>query len=339
MILCCGDTFLRTCDNSNPFALIVDMLSDSMVCINLETALNGENKKEKAVCLCVDEAALDGLPDEVRLVTIVNNHSGDSGDPNRLACALRERGKTVVGPENPSAATLTISGISVEFLAAYFALPRLRTSYGGGHADNLERLLRDSRAERRIVNLHWGYEHTDMPAPFQRRLAYRLIDAGADLIIGHHPHVPQGWEIYREKPIYYSLGNFNFWQLDGEASETHRWGYMVQYDLRSGETQPIPYRVNENYQPNPVLHEDKRHLLLKLDGLSELARSTDMGVWLATEYADWYKHELGVWTRHCLQSRSPFLWLKWFGWLFTPMQLTFYAHAVRSWLAGLFGKA
>ncbi len=61
-----------------------------------------------------------------------------------------------------------------------------------------------------IVNLHWGAEHTLRPLPQQRLEAHALIDAGADVIIGHHTHTLQTSETYRGKPIFYSIGNFIF---------------------------------------------------------------------------------------------------------------------------------
>ena len=61
-----------------------------------------------------------------------------------------------------------------------------------------------------VVVLHWGKEYTDKPVPNQVELAHLLIDAGADLIVGHHPHVLQGIEKYKGKYIAYSLGNFAF---------------------------------------------------------------------------------------------------------------------------------
>jgi poly-gamma-glutamate capsule biosynthesis protein CapA/YwtB (metallophosphatase superfamily) len=59
-----------------------------------------------------------------------------------------------------------------------------------------------------IVNVHWGVEMTTYPQREQRNIAHKLIDAGADAVIGHHPHCPQGIEVYKGKLIFYSLGNF-----------------------------------------------------------------------------------------------------------------------------------
>ena len=61
-----------------------------------------------------------------------------------------------------------------------------------------------------IVQIHWGKEYEHQFSPEQQKTAHALIDAGADVIIGHHPHVIQGIEIYKNKPIFYSLGNFIF---------------------------------------------------------------------------------------------------------------------------------
>lgn len=61
-----------------------------------------------------------------------------------------------------------------------------------------------------VVYVHWGIERQEYPEEYQRQLAQEYIDAGADLVIGSHPHVPQGIEYYQGKPIVYSLGNFIF---------------------------------------------------------------------------------------------------------------------------------
>ena len=59
-----------------------------------------------------------------------------------------------------------------------------------------------------FISMHWGQEHTDLPRGYQVKRCRKLLRAGADAIIGHHPHRPQSIEIYQGKPIIYSLGNF-----------------------------------------------------------------------------------------------------------------------------------
>jgi poly-gamma-glutamate synthesis protein (capsule biosynthesis protein) len=61
-----------------------------------------------------------------------------------------------------------------------------------------------------IVNIHWGKEYEHEINITQNRTAHFLVDSGADIVIGHHPHIVQGLEIYKDKPIFYSLGNFIF---------------------------------------------------------------------------------------------------------------------------------
>lgn len=74
--------------------------------------------------------------------------------------------------------------------------------------EDVERLR--SQVDLVVVNFHWGTERASVPEDWQVRLARRTIDAGADVIIGHHPHVLQGVERYKGKIIAYSLGNFVF---------------------------------------------------------------------------------------------------------------------------------
>ena len=70
--------------------------------------------------------------------------------------------------------------------------------------------LKDAGAQIIIVNFHWGIEKEYTPNATQKKLAHLAVDEGADLVIGHHPHVLEGIEKYNGKYIAYSLGNFCF---------------------------------------------------------------------------------------------------------------------------------
>ncbi|MBN2294577.1 MAG: CapA family protein [Pirellulales bacterium] len=323
-LLFCGDAFLRTRNGDDPFAIINKGIDGYMTCINCETSLEGGRYTDKNVTLSVDENTLDCIPQNVSLVSIVNNHMSDRSDPADLALALRQRGKIVIGPDNPARMSTEIKSLSFEFFSAYFSLPIIRLSFNGPLARRLEKMVRDSNAQRRVVNLHWGYEHTDAPAPFQRDLARRLVDAGANLIIGHHPHVPQGWEVYRDATIFYSLGNFNFWQFDKKPSENNKWGYMVRYDPQNGRAEPVPYRINDNYQPFAATGHDKDELLNRLENLCHIVQSIETTTWFSDHYAKWYSHEYKVWKKQCVKTKSPTLMLKFLIWLFLPMQIRYY---------------
>ncbi|MDO4492081.1 MAG: CapA family protein [Lachnospiraceae bacterium] len=66
------------------------------------------------------------------------------------------------------------------------------------------------QSDKVVVCMHWGFEYNRLPMPYDIDLAHSMIDKGADLIIGHHPHNIQPMEVYKGKRIYYSLGNFYF---------------------------------------------------------------------------------------------------------------------------------
>lgn len=90
-----------------------------------------------------------------------------------------------------------------------------------------------------IIIPHWGREYLRYPSIQQRKIAYRWIDCGADLVVGHHPHVIQGKETYKGKSIYYSLGNFLFPEFSYKDGSIHSWNkennssIILQVDFNS----------------------------------------------------------------------------------------------------------
>lgn len=100
-----------------------------------------------------------------------------------------------------------------------------------------------------IVSLHWGVEDSFGIAPEQKQLARRLMDEGADVILGHHPHWFQGIELYQGKPIVYSLGNFVFDQHAAESKEA----FILLMDFSQG--------VLTALEAVPVRCEDKRRVV------------------------------------------------------------------------------
>lgn len=83
----------------------------------------------------------------------------------------------------------------------------------------ISELVSDTLADFKIINIHWGAEYKEISNERQRLLGRALIDAGADVIIGHHPHVVQEMEIYKDRPIFYSLGNFIFDQYFSQPTQ------------------------------------------------------------------------------------------------------------------------
>ena len=117
-------------------------------------------------------------------------------------------------------------------------------------------IIKDIKNARKIADfvflvLHWGIENVPDTHPRQMKIAHLLIDAGADGIIGHHPHVPHGIEIYKGKPILYSLGNFIFAQ--GDIRWNHD-NYLAEIVLKQKQIQgvniyPISGQKEELFQP------------------------------------------------------------------------------------------
>ena len=96
--------------------------------------------------------------------------------------------------------------------------------------DRLVRQIQELRqhVDHVIVSLHWGEERFLIPSPVQVEQAHALADAGASMVLGHHPHVLQGLEVYRGVPIIYSLGNFVADEVHFTNGDAVRWDRVGQ---------------------------------------------------------------------------------------------------------------
>lgn len=114
--------------------------------------------------------------------------------------------------------------------------------------ERITKSISEFPADIRIVSLHWGDEYVPLPSPQQQQLAHRLVDRGANLILGHHPHVLQPVEEYKGALIAYSLGNFIFDQRWGPEVET---GVILDVELSPTILNWKFHltRINHNYQP------------------------------------------------------------------------------------------
>ncbi len=109
---------------------------------------------------------------------------------------------------------LELNGIKVALIGAtrwYNAGPH-RAGTAPMRIHTLSKIIKKLKQECYfvIITPHWNYENVDYPAPAERKRGHQLIDAGADLVVGSHPHQIQGYEIYHGKYIFHSLGNFIF---------------------------------------------------------------------------------------------------------------------------------
>ena len=163
----------------------------------------------------------------IDIVTLANNHALDFGTDALLdSCStLDGAGILHVGAgENLEEAkkweTIEVKGKTIGFLGATRVIPVAEwaaTKYGAGMLSTYDpAILLEQIAKAKetcdfvVVYVHWGIEREEYPEEYQRTMGKQYIDAGADLVIGSHPHVLQGIEYYQGKPIVYSLGNLIF---------------------------------------------------------------------------------------------------------------------------------
>ena len=106
----------------------------------------------------------------------------------------------------------------------------------------------------KIVYVHWGNEFINYPSSQQKRFAHWLIDNGVDLVVGMHPHVLQGFEVYKEKYIFYSIGNFVF---DMAWEPTH-FGAMIRVDFSGNDVSVSTsyIKICEDYSPVVVSEKE-----------------------------------------------------------------------------------
>ena len=164
------------------------------------------------------------------IVSLANNHTLNAGRAGLLQTLthLEEAGIAYVGAaadkaEGSRPVFIEVDRLKVGFLA-YTDLSFAHGSYSKIDED-LGRLQTQiaqakNKCDLLVVSYHWGTEYHGRPSQRQVKVAHATIDAGADVILGHHPHVLQGVEIYRRCPILYSLGNFIFDQRAGERMES-----------------------------------------------------------------------------------------------------------------------
>ena len=164
----------------------------------------------------------------IDLVTLANNHALDYGRDAMLDtidtldhAGIRHvgAGKNLAEARKP--AIVELNGRTFAFIGATRVYPEadwaagtdsagMFSAYDGGAQLAEEVKAAKQQADYVIAYVHWGIEREEMPNEVQKSIAHRLVDAGADLVVGAHPHVLQGIEYYQGVPIAYSLGNFVF---------------------------------------------------------------------------------------------------------------------------------
>ena len=124
------------------------------------------------------------------------------------------------------------------------------------------------QAQKVIVFFHWGNEFTRKINPKQKELAHQSIDSGADIVLGTHPHVVQPLEIYKNKLIAYSLGNFIFDQQWSKPMDEGMIIRIIFYKRSIADIQLIPIKLNNKGQPYILTGTAKSDFLDLIRGLS-----------------------------------------------------------------------
>lgn len=237
-----------------PFEKTANLLRNAnAVFINLESPLIPNCQiTDEGMKFCGDLRDVQGLTyGGVTIASIANNHMGNYGLDGIASTVnlLQENKIAVTGNRQP--AVIIVKGKRLGFLGynsigseepgiAWADIPQVQMDI-----QNLKK-----QVDFVIVAFHWGVEYTAIPTKQQTELAHSAVDAGADLIIGNHPHWVQGVEIYKGKFITYAHGNFVFDQM---WSEKTRQGVVGKYTFNNAgliDVKFFPVIIDDYSQPH-----------------------------------------------------------------------------------------
>lgn len=215
-------------DYSYPFRKVADFLkSADLVFVNLENpVIAGCPRHTDGMKFCADPKLVDGLKFAgIDIVTLANNHSRNYGmEGLDQTQTILEEGKIGVSGLG-NLVVKEVDGQKFGFLGFDFTVRQPREEDYKLVSDS------DSKVDILVLGIHWGVEYQDKPTAAQREWARKFVEAGADVIAGHHPHWVQSIESIGGKPVYYSLGNFVFDQM---WSEKTRQGRVVRLTYKDG---------------------------------------------------------------------------------------------------------
>jgi poly-gamma-glutamate synthesis protein (capsule biosynthesis protein) len=232
-----GQLIAKGVDPLAPFGKLLD--AHDLRIGNLECVVaTGGTAEIKPFTFRADPDVLPVLKKHFDAMSVANNHSGDFGKAafaeelglmHKAGLPYFGGGDDLVEAHKP--VILERNGLRIALLGYVEFKPR--SFEAGAHLPGVawsgedDQVIEDIAAARRdyhadivIPYMHWGWEEEPDPSPRLREFARRMIDAGADMVVGGHPHVTQGAEMYKGKPIIYSLGNFLFNSFDTEATTT-----------------------------------------------------------------------------------------------------------------------
>jgi len=267
-----------------PFASVLPLLERAQVVMaNLEGPLASQATRqasERNFSYRVSPLTALSLSDAgINLLTLANNHLMDCGRAGVVETLEILQGANIrtigAGLDRASAhapAIVCTGNGTLGVLGYYWNCRCAATSTRpGGAMDDDASLERDISALRRqvdfvVVTSHWGVPYEREPAADVRERARRAIDLGADAVVGHHPHIIQSCEVYRGRPIFYSIGNFAFGSGNSKA-EGLLVGFRNEAKRLTVEVYPL-YVKNRDprvcYQPKVLRGGSARRVLQKL---------------------------------------------------------------------------
>lgn len=255
-----------------------------LVFANLECALTDtdDGKVEKLYNIRGDTRNVDVLPaGNIGVVSVANNHAMDFGwvgffsTLKTLAAAnIQVTGVLEEGGQQPL--ILDVGAMKVGFVAwnartdewRHFDYRPRDEIY---NRDEPERFLEQIKAlrpkvDQLVVSIHWGPELAYAPEDWQIEHAHAMVDAGADFVIGHHPHVEQPVEVYKDKLIAYSLGDFAFdKKTDWIRARTEpRFLLVVDFDGKTMTSwKMVPITHDDWFRPIPSPGQDLESMIMK----------------------------------------------------------------------------
>ena len=287
-------TLIQASGGAAPLARVASLLKRADLAIaNLESMLssNGTKNATKDVTLRGDPRGIESLKVAgLDAVSLANNHVLDYG-PQPLLDTITSLDSAGIGHAGAGAdkaaawtpATIDRNGASTAYLAfshivpAGFLAQESRAGFASGRQDmNLvEDAIREAKKTHDyvIVSFHWGVEYTDNPTAQQVKNAHRAIDAGADMVLAHHPHVIQGVEFYKGGLIAYSLGDFVFDHYSRKTGEAFILGAEMGPDGVTGVT-ATPVYLDEYGRPEVVTGSAASTILGRLKSISSPLGST-----------------------------------------------------------------
>lgn len=196
---------------------------------------------------CGDRRNVEGLVYAgIDAVNLANNHSTNYGREGIIDTENILTSNKIVFFGTENLAIINIRGLTVGLLG----FNNIGSSGGLVQEANLEKIKKDidflkNITDIIIVSYHWGTEYTDLPTGWQKELARRSIEYGADLVIGNHPHWIQPVEVYQGKVIMYAHGNFIFDQMWSDRTEQGVIGKYVFYNTKLIDVQFIPIIIRD----------------------------------------------------------------------------------------------